>query len=340
MKKIVPYIFILLVSLGLFSPIIVNARTGTGQPENFTECMEDYATKISNGQITKVDAEKDCQIRFNSTVVPPKDETKSTALSDAVGCSSIVTSSFDGCIARLFYIIFYTIPSGILGIVARFFDMMLALTLGGFLYESSFTNDAWVVVRDLSNIFFILVLLYIAVKVILNLGGHDVKKMISQVVIMALLINFSMFFTKVVIDASNILALIFYNKIDVKITKNGKTVEPNQIPILDPKKAPPEKAMALKIVDAFDPTKLLDQEFFKKLEKPVRFSTTSLLAYGGAGAALGSFIPIVGTVAGGIFGVVGYALSQGGQAVPIPLIITIIIVAGSIMIFTAYTLFM
>lgn len=43
--------------------------------------------------------------------------------------------------------------------------------------------------------------------------------------IMALLINFSMFFTKVVIDTSNILALVFYNKLDVRTENPDSTTK-------------------------------------------------------------------------------------------------------------------
>jgi hypothetical protein len=96
---------------------------------------------------------------------------------------------------------------------------------GGSIYDRPFVVDAWVVVRDLSNLFFILILLYIAIKIILGLSGADGKKMIARVIIVALLINFSMFFTYVVIDSSNVLALIFYNKIVTVVTANGAEYE-------------------------------------------------------------------------------------------------------------------
>ncbi|MEX0919271.1 MAG: hypothetical protein WDZ64_00795 [Parcubacteria group bacterium] len=73
-------------------------------------------------------------------------------------------------------------------------------------------NVAWGVVRDVANMGFIFILLYAAIQTILGIGG-DNKKIIVNVIIVAILINFSLFITKVVIDISNVLALLFYEAI-------------------------------------------------------------------------------------------------------------------------------
>jgi len=73
-------------------------------------------------------------------------------------------------------------------------------------------NIAWTALRDISNLFFIFVLLYIAIATILRLGNVNTKQLLVRLVIVALLINFSLFLTKVVIDASNVLAINFYNR--------------------------------------------------------------------------------------------------------------------------------
>jgi hypothetical protein len=70
---------------------------------------------------------------------------------------------------------------------------------------------AWETIRDMSNIVFIFILLWISIQNILQMG--DAKKMIPGIIIAALLINFSLFFTKVIIDTSNIVALQFYSGI-------------------------------------------------------------------------------------------------------------------------------
>jgi hypothetical protein len=71
----------------------------------------------------------------------------------------------------------------------------------------------WGVMRDFVNISFIFILLYAAIKTILGAGSGSVKKILVSVVIAAVLINFSLFFTKLMIDGSNIVTLTFYNQI-------------------------------------------------------------------------------------------------------------------------------
>ena len=73
-------------------------------------------------------------------------------------------------------------------------------------------NIAWGAIRDLANMSFIFVLLYAAIQTILGIGS-DVKKLIVNIIVAAILINFSLFFTKLVIDAANLLAILFYDAI-------------------------------------------------------------------------------------------------------------------------------
>jgi len=72
---------------------------------------------------------------------------------------------------------------------------------------------AWVIFRDAFNLTFIFILLYVAITTILQITKTNTKKMLANVVIAALLINFSLMITKVVIDASNIFTQAVYSKI-------------------------------------------------------------------------------------------------------------------------------
>jgi len=80
------------------------------------------------------------------------------------------------------------------------------------LEQIGFIDVAWKTIRDIANMSFIFILLYAAIRTILNIGS-DTKKLIVNIIIVAILINFSLFFTKVVIDASNVLAITFYDAI-------------------------------------------------------------------------------------------------------------------------------
>ncbi len=74
-------------------------------------------------------------------------------------------------------------------------------------------NVGWKVIRDLMNIAFIFMLVWEGIQMILGEGSAGAKKLITGVIIASVLINFSLFFTKVLIDASNIVTIGFYNAI-------------------------------------------------------------------------------------------------------------------------------
>src|SRR3989344_7300907 len=172
-----------------------------------------------------------------------------------------VEVSVGWCLVQIFYYSVFALPAAILTLTAWFFNGILALTLSSVMYSkgSDFLLEAWKIVRDFSNIFFILILLYVAIKMTLGLGGAEIKKMIVNVVIVALLINFSMFFTKIVIDSSNILALIFYNKIAVEGEDGGATnYERNFDTDVE------EKDVGGAIVSSFNPARLMDKSLFAK----------------------------------------------------------------------------
>ncbi len=75
---------------------------------------------------------------------------------------------------------------------------------------------AWRTLRDFSSIFIIFLLLWASIMMILGLDGtigFGLGKLIKNIIIAGLLINFSLFFTKLLVDTSNIVSLSFYNAI-------------------------------------------------------------------------------------------------------------------------------
>lgn len=104
----------------------------------------------------------------------------------------------------------------LLWVASKLFDMSVYMSIS--MIHSWFLNEnvanVWKVMRDFSNIFFIFILLYIALGTIFDLksigSGGGPQKMIIGVIIVALLVNFSGFFVRVVVDASNIVAYEFY----------------------------------------------------------------------------------------------------------------------------------
>lgn len=81
-------------------------------------------------------------------------------------------------------------------------------------------NTGWVVVRDFLNLFFILMLLLIAIGTILRVPSYGDKKMVFNVVLAALLINFSKPIALVFIDISQLAMSFFMSALDFNDGKN------------------------------------------------------------------------------------------------------------------------
>lgn len=102
--------------------------------------------------------------------------------------------------------------------VATFFNYIVKLTLQSNAYALDFLTLAWTLVLSLANMFFIFILVYTAFVIMLRAETVRTMQTLSWVIAIALLVNFSFFMTRVVIDSGNIVAVQFYNKI---VDQNG-----------------------------------------------------------------------------------------------------------------------
>ena len=114
--------------------------------------------------------------------------------------------------------LFFTmkILAGILGIVGLILDEVMFRTVVNFseaIKAITAINSVWATIRDLGNMAFIFILLYHGIRMVLGVSSTDIKKVIVGIITAALLVNFSLFVTKAIIDASNIATLGFYNSI-------------------------------------------------------------------------------------------------------------------------------
>ena len=275
MKKYASYILILIILVGLFGPLRkVNADTcvmpggvqGVWVP-NSTDPARTCQVPPAGSAPAAAPAVGILGVGTTQPAAATAPDPNKSAFENEINqnrCSlnPLAEGTFyPGCFIQVAYGLFYVIPSWVLYVSAYFFNVLINITLSSAVLTLPFVSQAWSVVRDLSNIFFILILLYIAIKIILGIGGAGVKKMIANVIIIALLINFSMFFTEVIIDASNILALIFYNKVSVSTTD----AQGNERQYM--KTGSGEKDVAGRLVAAFDPTKLVSQDYLNNAKK-------------------------------------------------------------------------
>lgn len=221
----------------------------------------------------------DLGLSINKSVVyaedPPKEKTFYESLEDC-GIGGI-GGRVSGCLVVILYHLFVTIPAWLMITSAKLFDFAVTLTLSDTMYRAPFIEKIWHIVRDFANIFFILILLYAAFQIIFGNGGG--KKMVASVLLIALLVNFSLFFTRVVVDSSNVLGLIFYNKIlvDKKI---------NSPPTSDESKTHiEEKPVSSLLVANFNINKIFDPKYL-----------TELKSNGGGGASGSTWLIVIGAV--------------------------------------------
>ncbi len=140
-----------------------------------------------------------------------------------VGCSwTDVTSAFMPCVAQLPYYLLYLPASQALIYSGMIFDKTIGISLDNKYLEASFVTDAWTIIRDLSNMVFIFILLYTGI--LSMFGQGEWGKTVLNVVIIAIFINFSLFATKIVIDAGNILAVGVYEAIGASDGEGGRNI--------------------------------------------------------------------------------------------------------------------
>ena len=76
-------------------------------------------------------------------------------------------------------------------------------------------DQVWAIVRDLFNIFFIFSLVWIGLRTILFPTNTGPRQALGLLIVAALLINFSLFVTKTIVDFTNVAAYQIYQQIDI-----------------------------------------------------------------------------------------------------------------------------
>lgn len=146
--------------------------------------------------------------------VVDSDETKSPQGEDD-GWFGIPT--FDSLLARLGNAVL-SLFGNILGISGTALNASLSITVfdfGALMDEGGQEGitTAWSLLRDIANIAFIGILVFIGIATILQIEGYGYQKLLVRVIIAALLVNFSLFFTQIVIDGTNLMAAETYQMI-------------------------------------------------------------------------------------------------------------------------------
>lgn len=95
-----------------------------------------------------------------------------------------------------------------------------AAIFGGQGQVGGIVNEMWSLIRDLFNLTLIFSLIYIGFRMILDADDGATKKALGGVIIAALLVNFSLYIAKLVVDITNFTAVQIYNEMLVNPVGN------------------------------------------------------------------------------------------------------------------------
>lgn len=160
------------------------------------------------GDIVLVELTRPCPPDYRATDIFDTETKESTPLSGNNSCNSLAS-----CIAEVVYWFTVGLGTGVSWIGAWVLGLAVKLSLSSTAYALDFLSNGWEAVRDIANLFFILILIYIAFTIMFRAETADTMKRLAWVIVIALIINFSFFITRVVIDAGNLMAVQFYNAI-------------------------------------------------------------------------------------------------------------------------------
>ena len=145
------------------------------------------------------------------TLATPAKATSSDINLPVCNVTPVGGGTINGCIAMVTYYI-YQATAWIAGLFGNLFDFFIGYSLSDASYRYAFAVTGWKLVRDISNIFFIIIMVYTGFSAVFSASSASMKKVVPQLIINAILINFSLFATRVVIDISNITARMFYSE--------------------------------------------------------------------------------------------------------------------------------
>ena len=131
-----------------------------------------------------------------------------------------ITSWIDSFLSKGVSLLVFAVV-GILGVLMELLTWALIVfaQYNGFV-KADAVNLGWTLVRDVANMFFVVVLLAIALGTILRIENYNFKKMLPKLLIMAVLVNFSLVIAGIMIDAAQVVMLTFVAAFDEAIGSN------------------------------------------------------------------------------------------------------------------------
>jgi hypothetical protein len=156
---------------------------------------------------------------FYNAAAPAASVDANGSLYDATKPDDSSSNSTQSAIANVIGWIFFYIASFFSWLVSLMVQLMVLVASYNHFLDTKIVTNGWIIVRDIANNFFIIILLVIAVGTILKVPNYN-RQLLPKLLIMAILINFSKMFTGILIDFSQVITLWFANSI-VQIGNQG-----------------------------------------------------------------------------------------------------------------------
>lgn len=191
------------------------------------------------------------------------------------------TGTIVGCLAQLVHYGIYWPITWIAGLFGSLFDFFIGYSVSDESYRYAFAVTGWKLVRDIANIMFIIIMIYTGFAAVFDFGGKGgstLKRVVPFLIINALIINFSLFATRTVIDISNITARVFYSRMIVCYGPCGPNLAGTNIPENVKRGLGGHWPLSEKIVSAFDPQKMFKANVLEPKEQALSTQTDSLNA--------------------------------------------------------------
>lgn len=100
--------------------------------------------------------------------------------------------------------------AGAMGVVMNYSVQELVVKMGVTVQTITAIDVAWSILRDIANVFLVFITLFMGIATILGISSYGYKQLFWRIIVAALFVNFSLFFTTIVIDVSNIAAINLY----------------------------------------------------------------------------------------------------------------------------------
>jgi hypothetical protein len=173
---------------------------------------------------------------------------------------------FGDALFDFYKLLIYDLTAHIAAFSGWFLDFFLKHSIASSSYRTGLIESGWEVIRDLVNIAFIFSLIMIAFEKVFGITKSNPNKRLIKTIVVALMMNFSLYGVYLIVDSSNILANLFYNRIIVE----GQAPQNSGSDLIN-RLAENPKSISGALMSNFNPQKIVQMNGTGKLEGTQRF---------------------------------------------------------------------